>query len=664
MNCMRIAVLSIALLAAAAAGADGLIVGHHEPVRILALGSAGADGQLKPGLNGSYDIQFDALGRTFDLQLETNDGLFSAAVRAQRDAGIAVYKGQLTGLPDSWVRLTMANGQPRGLIRDGDDVYAIEAPGDSAIAMTEAVIFRLSDTYLESGSMSCGAAQAVVSGDLAFRKLSSELGSSVARAPGASVELGIAALGDFEFSEDKGANAEAAITTRLNNVDGIFSEHVGVQISVEELNVFTTSSDPFTNTSNAGDLLDELGVYRQTTIAQFSQGLSHLYTGRNLDGSTVGIAYTDTLCSSRFGAGLTQGTNSSFTDSLVAAHEIGHNFGAPHDGVSGACEAEPQTFIMAPSINGSDDFSACSVGIMSASASSAVCVSPLPTTDMTIELAGQAPTPFIGGSASMNFDATNLGSTAATNVEVDISIPSNFSFVSAGATSGSCTSGAGTVNCALGSISGGSTKTVSLSTVARDTNSGTFVATVSADTDDNMNNNQETVVITPVPAPDMTVTAPGGVVIVDQSTLLSATIENLNPVSASNVTVSITLNAGLRADSASWADGACTVAANQVDCQAASVAGSSSKALSLTVTGVAAGAQPYNITLATSSDESDTSNNSAAGTVTVNTASAGPGPGGGSGSGGGGAFGLWFLLVLKLLVLSSGRCRFQARFAA
>lgn len=647
MNLMRTALLCTVLLVAAGAAADGLIVSHHEPVRILALGSANAQGELKPGLNGAFDIRFDALGRSFDLQLESNDRLFSSAVRAARDPAITVLKGRLAGSPDSWVRLTIADGQPRGLIRDGAQIYAIEAPGDSEFAITEAIIFRLADTYIESGSMSCGSQDASISGDLAFRKLTGELVASEARAPGAASELGIAAIGDFEFSQDKGGNAEAAIIARLNTVDGIFSEHVGVQITVEDLNVFTTASDPFTDTTVPGDLLEELGVYRQTTITQFSQGLSHLYTGRNLDGSTVGIAYTDTLCNSRFGAGLSQSGNGSFTDSLVAAHEIGHNFGAPHDGAPGACEAEPQDFIMAPSINGSDDFSPCSINIMASSAASAMCVTPLPTTDMTIELAGQAPTPFIGGGASMNFDATNLGSDAATNVEVDISIPANFSFVSASATGGSCTSGAGTVNCQLGNVSGGATKTVSLSTIARDTNSGTFVATVSADVDDNPNNNQETVVVTPVPAADMTVTAPGGTVIIDQSTLVSATIENLNSVSASNVTVTITLNAGLRAESASWADGSCTVSANQVDCQAANVAGSSSKSLNLTVTGLAAGPQAYSISLATSSNESDTSNNSASGTVTVNTASSGPGPGGGGG--GGGAFGPWLLFGLALI---------------
>ena len=81
-----------------------------------------------------------------------------------------------------------------------------------------------------------------------------------------------------------------------------------------------------------------------------SQGVTHLFTDRNLDGSTIGIAYLDSLCDVHNAVGLTESRNA-WLDSLVSAHEMGHNFGADHDGDSqGTCPNAPSSgFLMAPS---------------------------------------------------------------------------------------------------------------------------------------------------------------------------------------------------------------------------------------------------------------------------------------------------------------------------
>lgn len=632
------------------AAEPGMIVSHYEPLRIVGQSATDAFSTQKAASTRSADFAFDAFGRSFELQLESNDRLFGASALAHRSGDVSVYKGRLAGQENSWARITVANGEPRGLIWDGAELIAIEATGDSPIASSGPVVFRLSDTFVQPSAMSCGVSPSVASGETVLSKLIGELDSSFAQAPGATVQINIGAIGDFEFSSNMGANAEAAILTRLNNVDGIFSSQAGVQISVEELVVYTTSSDPFSNTTDPVTLLNELGTHRQLTPAQFTQGLTHLYTGRDLDGSTVGIAYTGAVCSTNFGAGLSEGNISPTYDALIAAHEIGHNFGAPHDGDPNfQCGAEPQTFLMAPSINGNDQFSQCSIGIIQQTAASESCVFDLPTTDMTIELRGQAPTALLGGSVTMNFDATNLGSEAATGVAVDITIPNNFSFVSASSTAGTCTNGAGTVNCMIGSVNGGTTATVTLSTIANNTSSGTFVATVSADVDDDSSNNQESVTITPLPTADLAVTTPNAVLTVDQGSAVQVTIENLNSMNASNVTVSIVLDSGLRADSVNWPQGQCTMSPNAVDCQASSFSGQSSSTLALGITGLSAGQAGYSVTLATSSNEGDTSNNSATGNITVNSV-AGNNPGGG-----GGVAGPLLLGMLGLLTLMSRR---------
>ncbi len=107
---------------------------------------------------------------------------------------------------------------------------------------------------------------------------------------------------------------------------------------------------------------------------------------------------------------------------------------------------------------------------------------------------------------------------------------------------------------------------------------------------------------------------------------------------ATGVTLSISLNNGLQADSASWPIGNCTVTAQQIDCQTANFASQSNSTLNIGVTGLTAGTRSYTVTLSSNEADADTTNNSASGTVTINDPNAG----------GGGATGLPFLWLLGL----------------
>ncbi|MDU0355981.1 M12 family metallo-peptidase [Paraglaciecola aquimarina] len=111
------------------------------------------------------------------------------------------------------------------------------------------------------------------------------------------------------------------------------------------------------NTTDSVELVYNL----RTKVAQSigNEGVTHLFTGKRLDGSTVGIAFVNAICSS-YGVGLSRNYGSQ--TALIVAHEIGHNFGAPHDAESGsACSSTNNSFLMNPYINNSDQFSACSL---------------------------------------------------------------------------------------------------------------------------------------------------------------------------------------------------------------------------------------------------------------------------------------------------------------
>lgn len=614
-----------------AADRDNFSVAHYEPLQRLELRavSARAANAMQPGSAESTVMSFDALGRRFDLQLEYNNRFMTAARQNPLLDSVDIYRGEIAGIEDSWVRIVMADGVPSGMFFDGQEYYSIEAPGDSAVDTDVPIVYKLSDVYVAPGSMSCGGGTLNASAATAAEMLVGEL-NAISQAPGAVSELEMGAVGDFEFTNSRGGDAAAAqaITTRLNNVDGIFSAQVGVQISVQVIDTFTTDTDPFT-ANEPSDLLNELSDYRLATPSQLANGLTHLYTGRDLNGTTVGIAWTGALCSARFGTGLSQGNGGPGFDSLVAAHEIGHNFGAPHDGeAESACESQAGDWLMSPQLNGEDQFSPCSLAEMADDIATAsdnrfgnACIAPLPTVDTVVGLQSSAAILF-GADSTLSYEVVNNGTLDASNVSLDIAIPSNLTVVAATAASGTCTAGAGDVGCTLGDIPGLGVRAVDVTVTPNALGAGMISATVFADNDDRLDNNQESLLLTVDPAVDLVVNAPAGSSVrVGNSTTVTATLENRATIGATGVSLTIDLGSSLRPTSASWPLGACSTQGQRVTCQAAAFAAQSNSTVSVTASGISEGSPRVTMSLASAEAELDPGNNSGSVRVEVRAAS-------------------------------------------
>ncbi len=632
-----------------AAASKNVVVSYFEPLQRMS--------------SGSTALSFDALGRTFDLQLEPNDRLLSRLSRDGLTDGIDIYRGTLAGDPDSWVRIVVYDGMPRGIVWDGKEMFAIEAPGDSSLQITTPVIYRFADMFIAPGTMTCGVESLPASAMSTYNKLARELAAATnttaAQGPGAVKEITVYAIGDYEFTQDMGGDVGAAlaITTRLNNVDGIFSQQVGVQISIAApIETHTDSNDPF-NESDPALLLDELSEYRNGSLTQEMYGLTHLYTGRDLLSTTVGIAWRGALCQDYFGAGLSQG--SSITgptiDSLIAAHEIGHNFNAEHDGQTmSSCELEPEDFIMAPAVSfGNDTFSACSVGVMEAwaAAPSSSCVTALATVDMSIALLGQSATVLLGANTVLSYDISQNGFEDATGVTAAFTLPVTLSLDSVTTTLGSCISGAGgVVNCDLGDVPGLSNNTIDITATPTAVGVGMLSAMVSSDSDpdERPDNNQVDLQLTVDPAVDLVVNTPTAPTIkIDESTTISVVLENRSILPVIGATLTVTLSNGLQINSATWSIGTCTIAIQQIDCLAANFDAQSSSTLSIGVTGISTGSKSYTVALSSNQAEANPGDNSVSGTVRVN-----------SPKDSGGAAGPMFLWLLAMFsVLARRRIR-------
>lgn len=598
-------------------------------------------------------MNFNAFSRNFDIELQPNHALLGALERHSLGDGIKVYRGELSGNTESWVRIVVSDGVPRGLVFDGSELFAIEPIDEVPGAGAQPAIFRLADIAMDPGAIRCGSAAPVTNAAQLLALVQEDISGTTMRAAGATSQLDVAVIGDFEFTDDKGASAQAALITRMNNIDGIFSAQLGVQINANRIDTYPSNNDPFTNETDAGLLLDELTDYRRDTPAQSANGLTHLFTGRRLDGGTVGIAYTGALCSRRFGTGLTQATHSATIDSLIAAHELGHNFGAPHDGTSGSCSSTPQTFLMAPSITGSDTFSGCSIDQMQDDVARASCIVAMPTSDVAVG-AGTSPGPILlGDSAAVSFDVSSAGTAEAAGVALDLTIPARFDLDRITSSVGSCTSGAGTVRCTIGTLAAGSGATVTLSVTASSVGTGSITARSSATVDDNAGNDDVSVSLRVDPAVDLAVSAPAsGRVEVDRVATLRPTIENRAPIAANDVTVSITPDGDLQFTGGSWSAGTCSASGGSLECSASSLAANASATISIQVTGTTVGTQSYSIAVNAAETDRDTSNNADAGQVSVNA----PAVSNDNDEGGGGSTGLLTLLVL-LSTIGAGHTR-------
>ena len=378
-DCIKsvLAIVAGLTLLSSAAAENKFAITYQEQLQQFQIGPAASIGKQAVSADAGRSMSFDAFGRRYDIELQENRSLLSGAQRERVADRFNIYRGDVAGMNGSWVRLVVADDLPRGMLWDGVEFWAIDVDHNPSTGIAKPFMYRLSDMEIPDGALACSDVGITKNAGEMAKAVMSDIAENVAQGPGAIEEIEIAVIADYEFTSAKGLNTELELMTRMNNVDGIFSMQLGVQLSVTSApTTFPTNNDPFTDQLDSGTLLDELSDYRDATPTQYANGLSHLFTGRNLDTSTVGIAYTSALCSRRFGAGLTQATHNVMTDSLIAAHELGHNFGAPHDGTSGsACESETGDFIMAPRINGEDQFSSCSISQMQDDVNRASCLS-------------------------------------------------------------------------------------------------------------------------------------------------------------------------------------------------------------------------------------------------------------------------------------------------
>ena len=263
--------------------------------------------------------------RSADYQAEnvTKDG-----IQTLEKAEVTTFKGNVAGETDSDVRMTISGAAIEGYVEVGGEKFFVEpAQNFSRFAGSEDLVVYRAEDALKNNGFDCG----------------SELGQRIEQGKGLVAVKGVESVqeqrvvelateADFEFVTRLGGAAQAnnEILSTLNMVEGMYERDLNLSISVTYQHTWS-AADPFDGTSS-NTLLDSLRNYWNTNVplTQHPRDATHLFSAKP-NALGVGLAYIGVVCSNAgYAYSLGGITIDASVNTLVAAHEIGHNLGAHH----------------------------------------------------------------------------------------------------------------------------------------------------------------------------------------------------------------------------------------------------------------------------------------------------------------------------------------------
>jgi hypothetical protein len=323
---------------------------------VAALPTPGHDCLLEVVLDGR-PVGLDLVPRSvrgpgFRVRVQSADG----TLRVVPTAPATTWRGTVVGEPGGRVVAAMVAGSLHASVllpgRDGSETRWWSIASASSTAPDQVIVSREDDLPLASGTCPVEGKPIIqATPDLDARRLS--------RSPAEVLALELACDTDFEYYTANGSSVTATVAdieAVINLMSDLFELDLQTTFQVGDVIVRTAEPDPY-DTTNPYALLTELRAEWQAHQQGIARDLVQYFTGRDLDGTAIGIGFTDPgVCSTYFGYSIVQSQFS--TDmakrSALSAHEIAHNCGGSHcDDMDFICR------IMCPSMNG------CSCGIHS-----------------------------------------------------------------------------------------------------------------------------------------------------------------------------------------------------------------------------------------------------------------------------------------------------------
>lgn len=347
-------------------------------------------------------FQIDIQGLHYQVIVTENMHLKAKVNKVEENESGQHYIGKLQGEETSWVRASLIDGQWQGVVSVHNAMHLIQQVDSSTPVGASAVInntmssMPISEVDGLHGACGRGDGTDTMLDHVAQLSATNSTAASTATPSPLSATLaqfcsqevnGICVIAEIEIAFDQtfqavfGAQATAQAMSILNIVDGHYINDL--KISIDAITLEMLANDLFSTSTavspilNAGVLLDDIEDKKNNAQIPFisnNNALTHVVTGRDFNGGTLGVAYLGSVCEAN---GFSTGTSSVFyanpvdtttynipLTAIVVAHELAHNLGSDHDGPGANVLCPASTFIMSPSIGPGlnlTNFSSCSV---------------------------------------------------------------------------------------------------------------------------------------------------------------------------------------------------------------------------------------------------------------------------------------------------------------
>ncbi len=307
--------------------------------RVRLLGAPLPDAQLDLELTR---ISTDA--RRFGFAL---DGAEMDAPLAGLD--LSVWTGHVRGAPADEVMLAFSQVGCRGWIRRGAELFHLACGASETDGWNAPLIVMTSDESLRRAGLK--APPPCRARDLAPASSSGAAtpAHKSAGAPGASallaptlLEARIAIETDYQLSLVFGGNVAAQtsyLTSLLTWISYRYEEQIQTVLVYPYVGLYSTPADPWSTPDWGGNSVDMLFEFQSAWSGGIPAGahLGAFISGASLGG---GVAWLPGLCNAPYnfsvsgnidaGVNFPVSVSSGNWDFMVVAHEIGHNFAAPH----------------------------------------------------------------------------------------------------------------------------------------------------------------------------------------------------------------------------------------------------------------------------------------------------------------------------------------------